>query len=138
MKLRILLVGCVSASAGLCTGLVLVGPGIAQTPPGYSRDLPGEPPPPSNLPPNDIEATEVVLDETEIATAKAEASEAEYRIAIKANREKPGSVPASDVEMLYRTYTDEMLSALRKQVKSLSAELRESKRARVRPVASKN
>ena len=138
MKLRILLVGCISASAGLCTGLVLVGPGIAQTPPGYSRDLPGEPPPPTDLPPNEIEAIEVVLDETAIATAKAEASEAEYRIAIKANREKPGTVSASDVERLYRTYSDEMLSALRKQVQSLRDELRESKRPRFRPVASRN
>jgi len=138
MNLRMLFVGCLSASAGLCTGLVLIGPGIAQTGPGYSRDLPGDPLPSRELPPKLVEATEVVLDETAILTAKAEASEAEYRSAMKSNREKPGTVSASDVERLYRTYTDEMLSTLRKQVQSLRNELRESTRARVRPVASRN
>jgi hypothetical protein len=89
-----LFVGFLSGFAGFCIGLVLVGPGIAQTRPGYSRNLPAD-----RAPSNPLDAE-----------AKAEASEAAYVAAISANRVKPGTFSESDVELLYRTYTDEMLT----------------------------
>jgi hypothetical protein len=123
-----------SGFAGFCVGLVLVGPGIAQTKPGYSRDLPADSPPSNSIPSEeDAEVHPKVVDELATLTEKAAASEAKYRTAVNANLDKPGTISASDLEQLYRAYTDDALTLLRKQVH----DLQEAKRARVRPLVSR-
>jgi len=132
MNLRTWLVGGVSALLGLCLALAIIGQSEAQTPSGYSRDLPADQSPPSfRLPPK---VTKPFVDETTLAMTQAEASELEYRKAIDANREKPGTVAESEIERLHRKYTDDMLSALRKQVQAQQAEINELRTVRVRPI----
>jgi DNA-binding transcriptional regulator YhcF (GntR family) len=121
MNLRTIVIGGLPAVFGVFLTLAIVASTVAQRTPGYSRDLLADPLLPSLRSPAKV--AEVKPDEVKNAIALAEASESEYRKAIEANRRQPGAISESEVERLYRTYSDDMLSALRKDVKALHAEI---------------
>jgi polyhydroxyalkanoate synthesis regulator phasin len=123
--------------AALAVGMTLVigSSTVAQAPKGYSRDIPGEETP--SVVPNQYQnryrlrampaptAAQEMAEAAKKATAEADAAESEYRNAVEANRKEPGTMPEAEVERLHRIYSDSLLSATSKQVRSLRAEVDE-------------
>jgi hypothetical protein len=131
MTLHTLLVG---SGIVLCVLLAAVAVGektSSETAPRYSRDIPADPPPPPTRF-RKVQPTLKPLDEATIAMDRAEASEADYRSAVEANKQQPGKIADAEIERLYRVYSENMLAALRKRVESQQDQINQLRVAQFR------